>query len=85
MLWGILIISLSLNKSDHNLPPQSTVTETHICTDDPMGKKKKTKNKKQNTKSHLRFQKLCGSPQQYKVLNLSWGWDYKQSDSFHSP
>ena len=47
MLWGILIISLSLNKSDHNLPPQSTVTETHICTDDPMGnkKKKQTKNK----------------------------------------
>ena len=41
MLWGILISSLSLNKGDHNLPPQSTVTETHICTDDPMGKKKK--------------------------------------------
>ena len=54
MLWGILIISLSLNKSDHNLPPQSTVTETHICTDDPMGKKKK--NKKQKTKHQKPFE-----------------------------
>lgn len=41
MLRGILISSLSLNISDHNLPPRSIVTETHICTDDPMGKKKK--------------------------------------------
>ena len=51
MLWGILIISLSLNKSDHNLPPQSTVTETHICTDDPMGKKKKNKTKNKTPKA----------------------------------
>lgn len=40
---------------------------------------------KKKIKSHLRFQKLCGSPQQYKVLNSSWGWDYKQSDLFHGP
>lgn len=39
--------------------------------------------------SWFRLQKLCylppwsGSSQQYKVLNSSWTWDYKQSESFH--